>query len=463
MAYDLAIVGAGPGGYVAAIRAAQLGASVALIERDAVGGVCLNRGCIPTKAMIASAHALEAVRRAGDYGVLDAGEARIDLARVQDRKDAIVGKLRDGIGQLLAANGVEVLAGTAAFDAAGTLAVDGEAIEAKRVLLATGSTWIDLPGLPIDGERIVTSDGALAWRVVPERLVIVGGGVIGCEFACMMAAFGSQVTIVEAMSQILPFAEGAIVRLLARSMKGRGIELRTKTTVERAAVEGDAVTVTLADSSALTADRVLVAVGRRPDTSALNLEAAGVERTDRGFVKVNEFFATTAETVFAIGDLVGPPMLAHAASAQGIACVERIFGEAGSYDARLVPSPIFTTPEIAGVGATAEELKELGIEHRTGRFPFAASGKALCDGSEEGQAIVHAAPDGNILGVHLYGAEATTLIAEATMALERGMTVEQLERVVHAHPTLPEVIPEAGLDALGRAIHKAPSRRRRST
>ena len=453
--FDIAIIGAGPGGYVAAIRASQLGASVALIERDELGGVCLNRGCIPTKAMIASVHALEAVTRAREFGVvMPEFDATVDMNAVQIRKNEIVSNLRAGIGKLLRGHGVEVITGEATFVAGGGLEVNGTQVDAQRVMIATGSEWVNLPNLPIDGEKIVTSDEALAWDNIPERVLIVGGGVIGCEFACMLNAFGSKVTIVEAMDKILPPIENAIGRLLTRAFKKRDIEIITSTMVEKAEVQDDLVTATLSNGNSIEADKVLVAVGRKPSTSGLGLENVGVELTERGFIKTNSSFQTTADNVYAIGDIIGPPMLAHAASAHGVAAMDSIFGDGGSFSIDAIPSPIFTTPEIGSVGRSAEQLKEEGVEFNTGRFPYAAIGKALCDGDPDGQAIVHATPDGKVLGLHIIGKDATTIIAEATLAVSKGMGVHDLENTIHSHPTLSEIIPEAAADVFGKAIHK---------
>ena len=462
MAFDLAVIGAGPGGYVAAIRASQLGAKVALVERGEVGGVCLNRGCIPTKAMIACAHALENARHAADFAVtLPAGSPSVDMRTVHARQQEIVAKLRGGISQLLKGRGVEVIRGTAAFTAPGKIAVDGSAIEATNILIATGSTWIDLPNLATDGTAIVTSDEALGWSALPASVAIVGGGVIGCEFACMLRSFGAAVTVVEATPSILPPVEKAISRVLARAMKGQGIEVLTGITVGSARAESGVVRYTLSNGEEKTAEKMMVAVGRRPLTKGLNLEAANVALTERGFIKVDAHFKTSAANVSAIGDVVGHPMLAHAASAEGIAAVETLFGKGGAhgYDAASCPSPIFTSPEIGAVGATSEELTAKGIAFTTGRFAYAASGKALCDGDPDGQALVHAGADGKILGAHIIGREATTMIAEAALAMRQGLTVGDVAATIHAHPTLPEVFAEACEDAMGLAIHKAASRR----
>lgn len=308
--------------------------------------------------------------------------------------------------------------------------------------------------LKIDGRIILTSDEALNFEDAPARIAIVGGGVVGCEFACMMGAFGSKVTVIEAMPSILPMIEKSVSRLLARTMKGQGMEILTDTTVTAATVKGSEAVLALSSGKEISADKVLVAVGRRPNTDQLNLNLAGVATDERGFIKVDERFRTTAENICAIGDCIGNPMLAHAASAEGIAAVEGIFGKAIEYDPKSCPSPIFTIPEIASVGLTSEELERDGIEFKTGRFPYAANGKALCDGETEGQAIVHADANGKILGVHIFGKDATILIAEAAVAIKNGLTVSELAHTIHAHPTLSEIVCEAAENSEGRAIHK---------
>jgi dihydrolipoyl dehydrogenase len=434
---------------------------VLLIERDEVGGVCLNRGCIPTKSMIASAHALASIRNAHEYGITLAGAPpTVDMAKVRERKDAIVAKLRGGILQLLKGRGVEVVRGVAALAGPGKVHIDGTGHEARAILIATGSSWIELPELPPDGRFVVTTDEALNWTEAPRRLAIVGGGVIGCEFACMMRSFGVEVTIIEATPSILPPVEGAIARLLARAMKAAGIEILTETTVTRAGRGEGGVQLALSNGSERSADRVLVAVGRRPLTAGLGLESCGVAITERGAIKVDGRFETTVPGIYAIGDVIGGPMLAHAASAEGIAAVEGIFGEGEvAFDPDVMPMPIFTSPEIGAVGLTSEELKRRGREFLTGRFPYAACGKALCDGEEDGQAIVHTDMEGKILGVHIIGRDATLLIPEAALAIRKGLTAKELESTIHAHPTLSEVMAEAAADVYGTAIHKLRSAR----
>jgi dihydrolipoamide dehydrogenase len=410
--------------------------------------------------MIASSHALDTIRKAPELGIeLGACKASVDMSKVKARKDAIVDKLKSGIVQLLKSSGIELVRGSAKLAGPGRVDVDGKSYEAKNVLLATGSTWIEIPGLAPDGNGIVTTDEALDWTEVPAKLLIVGGGVIGCEFACMMRGFGSEVTVVEATDSILPPVERAISRLLLRSMKGQGIEVLTGTTVERAESAGGGVSVALSNGSEKKVDRVLVAVGRKPQTADLGLESCGVKLNERGAIEVDSKMKTSADGIYAIGDVTGGPMLAHAASAAGIAAVENIFGEGGEYEQEHVPSPIFTSPEIGAVGLTSEQLKDRGAEFMTGRFPYAATGKALCDGEPDGQAIVHTDMEGRLLGVHIIGEDATLLIPEAALALRKGLSARDIEETVHSHPTLSEVVSEAAADVFGQAIHKARSRR----
>ena len=468
MAFDLAIIGAGPGGYVAALRAARSGIKVALIEKDQVGGTCLNRGCIPTKALAASAHialviANEVKQSTETRGIatpaIELWRARNDLTRAQSRKDQIVCELRSGVGQLLKAAGIEIIKGAANFVQSNRIEVDGDPLDAGKIIIATGSAWWVPQGLKLDGKFIVSSDEALSWNETPKSLVIVGGGVIGCEFASIFSAFGSKVTIVEAMSSILPPVERSISRLLSKSFKDRGMEIFTETTVQSAEVKESTVSVKLSNGQEKNADRVLVCVGRKPDVSAIGIDKTQIELTDRGAIKVNERFETTVKGVFAIGDVIGNWMLAHVASAEGISCVEQMTGKGEPVNYNAIPSPIFTMPEIASVGSTAEELAARKVSFKTGRFPYAASGKARCDGETEGMAIVHVDGKGLILGAHFFGKDATMLASEATLAVKHGLTAHDVGGTIHAHPTISEIFAEAALDAVGEAIHKAQVRR----
>ena len=457
-AYDVAIIGGGPGGYTAAIRAAQLGKTAVLIERGELGGVCLNRGCIPTKAFAASAAVLRQCRRADEFGVMLDGSPRIDFTKVQDRKGKILDTLRKGVEQLLSGNGVEIVKGTAKFIAPNKLSVGDKEIEAKNVIIAAGSSWIEIPGLKPDGVRIQSSDHAMEWTELPKSVAIVGGGYIGCEFASFMNTMGVDVTIVEAMDRLITIVDKTISRTLEKKFKEDGIKVLTKSPVESAKVEGDHVDLVLKDGQTVRADSVLVSVGRKPDANALGLDKIGVECGSKGEIAVNDRFETNIKGVYAIGDVNGMSLLAHAASEQAISCVDSMFGKEPHYDNSCVPACVFCEPEIGCVGQTGEELKESGITFKTGRFAFASLGKAHVDGCTDGQVTIYAGEDDRILGVHIIGEDATGLIAEATVAVKRGMTTHELADVIHAHPTLSEVLAEAARDVDSWAIHKAGKR-----
>lgn len=456
MSYDIAIIGSGPGGYVATLRAARLGAKVALIEKGELGGICLNKGCIPTKALAASANALEMSKRLEEFGLREVEKVlhEADFKLIQQRKDKIVTTLRKGIEQLLKLAGVDIIKGEAKFDSPGKISVSGSPIDTKRILIATGSNWWFPSGIKINHKTIITGDDLLAMQEYPKSIIIVGGGVVGCEFASILNSFGVKVTIVEAMSNILPFVEETISRTLQRIFKSRGIGLFTENIVESTKEKGSQVSVKLSKGEELISDCVLVCVGRRPNLNSLNIENSGIKLTEKGAIKVNDSCETNMKGVFAIGDVVGGYMLAHVASAEGVSCVEQIFGEGKPLDYRAVPSPIFTLPEIASVGMNSQELKKNGISFKTGRFSYAASGKALCDGEKEGVAIVHVNEKGLILGAHFMGKEASLLVAEATLAIKNKLTAYDIGETIHSHPTLSEIFAEAALDAVGMAVHK---------
>jgi dihydrolipoamide dehydrogenase len=453
--YDLAIIGAGPGGYTAAIRAGQLGKKVALIERGEVGGVCLNRGCIPTKALIASTNLFRKILNADEFGLDIEDSPRIDFKKIQERKEGIVNSLQQGIVKLIKGNGVEIIKGNARLKAADEIDVEGQKIKADTIIVATGSCWIELPNIKPDGEHILTSDEALTWDKLPTSVVIIGGGYIGCEFTSMLNSAGVGVTIVEAMDSLMPMVEKRISSALAREYKKRGIKIITGTKVESAHVKEGQVEYTLMGGETNVAEKMLIAVGRRVDVSDLDIEKVGLKLGSRGELEVNERFETNVKGIRAIGDVNGGVMLAHAASEQAIACVDDMFGQQGpEYDDRFVPACIFSAPEIAYVGRTAQELENDGVSFKTGKFAFAALGKALIEGSPEGQVIVHARDDGKILGVHVIGTGAIGIVAEATLAVKNGLTVKDIEATIHAHPTMSEAFAEAIRDVDGGAIHK---------
>jgi dihydrolipoyl dehydrogenase len=455
--FDLTVIGSGPGGYVAAIHAARMGARVAILEQDAAGwgGTCLNWGCIPTKSLIQGAEVLQAVRRAGELGVRVA-EPEVDWPAMRRRKDWVVGGLRKGVQRLLEANGVEMVTARGRLAGGGRVAADGRQLDARAVLLAPGSV-VALP--PIPGvDLALTSDTILGLERVPSSLIVVGGGVVGMEFASLFNLLGSRVTVIEMLDHVLtpldPEVGTAFLRLLGR----RGVEVHLGARVEEIAREGDLRRVRFS-SGDLRAEQVLVATGRSPNTGDLGLEAAGVT-TSGPAIAVDQHLRTSAGGVYAIGDATGVSMLAHTASYQGEVAVANALGEKRiSADYSAIPACVYTEPEIAFVGLSEAQARAAGEEVRVGRFPFSALGRAMVLGETDGLVKVVAGADGYLLGVTIMGPRATDLIAEAALALSVGITAAELSHVVHAHPTLPEAFAEAALDVAGRAVHVAPRRR----
>jgi len=453
---EVIIIGGGPGGYVCAIRCAQLGLKTMLVEKAALGGVCLNWGCIPTKALYAATKLLRKAESADAMGI-SFGEAQIDLPRLAAWKDGVVTELTTGIAALLEKAGVEVISARGRLAGEGRVELSsGEAITAPRIVLATGSRPIEIPGFSFDQEPVWSSDDALALREIPERLLVIGGGVIGLELATIYRRLGSAVTVVELLPEILSVIDldRRTISALKRSLRAQGIEVLTNTAAESWQEAPGGVDVQLANGSALESDKILLAVGRRPNSDDLGLDTAGVEIDRRGLVRIGNGLETTASGVFAIGDLVPGPMLAHKASAEGVALAERFAGGSPELDVNLIPQAIFTDPEVASVGLSETRAKQEGASIVVGRFPYAALGKALgmreLDGFFQ---IVARGTDHRILGAQIVGAEASDLISEAALAVRRGLTLEALAETVHAHPTLPEGLKEAADNALGRAIH----------
>ncbi|MFQ5328817.1 MAG: dihydrolipoyl dehydrogenase [Thermodesulfobacteriota bacterium] len=465
--YDIAIIGGGPGGYVAAIRGAQLGARVCLIERERVGGTCLNRGCIPTKALYASATALAATRRAGEFGV-HTGELSFDLSRAVSRKDGVVEQLVSGVEQLLKANGVDLLTGDGFIESPGRVRVERgrerEVVAAKKIIVATGSEPASIPGVEPDGEGIVTTTEALNLTEVPDSLLIIGGGVAGCEFATIFAEFGSEVTIVEFLPTILSSEERTVSRLVARSFKERGVSAHTGVTVESSERVDEGVRTRLSDGRELLTEKVLVTTGRTFNSGGLGLDGVGVV-VEAGKIPVNVRMETSVAGIYAIGDVTGGILLAHVASQEGIVAVNNALAQDGGKEMEMdysaIPSAIFTNPEIASVGLKEAEAKAQGIAFKVGRFPYGANGKALAMGEEDGfvQVVVDAATD-RVIGASIVGAHATDLIGEVALAVKTGLKASDIIETIHAHPTLPEIIQEAVEDSHGMAIHKAGRRRR---
>jgi dihydrolipoamide dehydrogenase len=462
MDFDLVVIGSGPGGYHAAIRAASLGLRVACVERGDVGGVCLNVGCIPTKALLHVAHTLHESRHASDYGV-SFGEPTVDLTKLGSWKAGVVRKLTSGVGQLLKGAKVELVRGSARFVDAHTLAVGERHLRAKAFIVATGSRPIAIPGFESDGDRVVDSTGALSIDRVPARFLALGGSAIGLEFADVYASLGSRVTVVELQERIVPTADVDASKALHDALAKRGIDIRTRTKAisQRATAEGTEVVLEGPDGArtTLVVDRVLVAVGRAPNGRDLGLEAIGVHVDPRGFVPTSDTMQTNVPHVYAIGDVAGAPLLAHKAMKEGLVAAEHAAGKKVAYDT-LVPAVIYTNPELASIGMTEAEAEAAGFTVRVGTFPLAASGRALAMGVSGGLVkVIGDARTDLILGAHVVAPGAGDLIAEIALAMEMGSTLEDLAATQHPHPTLAEGIMEAAEHAHGRAIHVANRRR----
>ncbi|MBO9443294.1 dihydrolipoyl dehydrogenase [Phaeobacter italicus] len=456
--YDLVVIGGGPGGYVAAIRAAQLGLKVACVEgRGALGGTCLNVGCIPSKALLSSSAKFESLSHLAGHGIAVDG-ASLDLGAMMGRKEKIVGDLTKGIAFLFKKNGVDLIEGWASIPAPGKVQVGDDVFETKNILIATGSEPTPLPGVEIDEIDVVSSTGALSLANVPEHLVVVGAGVIGLELGQVWSRLGAKVTVVEYLDRILPGIDGEIAKLAQRALSKRGLKFQLGRALKSIDKGDEGLTLTLDrvgkdKEEQLLADKVLIAIGRRPVIRGLGLEALGVSVNGRGFVEVDERFATSVPGIYAIGDCVPGPMLAHKAEEDGVACVEMLAGEAGHVDYGTVPGIVYTDPEVASVGVTEEALKEAGTDYVVGKFTFMANSRARAQGETDGAVKVLATPEGKILGAHICGAHGGDLIAELVLAMTKGATVSDVAAACHAHPAMAEAVKEACLDAMGRAIH----------
>ncbi len=459
---DLIVVGAGPGGYVAAIRAAQLGLKVTLVDKeDRLGGTCLNVGCIPSKALLESSEIFHAAgHRFADHGV-DISGLSLDLGKMMARKDEVVTQLTDGIAGLMKKNKVAVVTGRAELVATNRVRVsngdDSVVIEAEAIILATGSVPVELPFLPFDGERVIDSTKALSLTEVPEHLIVIGAGAVGLELGSVWLRLGARVTVVEMLAQIAPFADKATANQLERALKSQGMAFALKTTVTAAEVDEQGVTLSITDgkgvASELSGDRVLVAVGRRPNAAGLGLDSVGIE-LDRGQIPVDAELRTKVASIYAIGDVVRGPMLAHKAEEEGVAAAEIIAGKPGHVNLELIPSVVYTHPELATVGIGDAEAKKRGLKVKVGRFLFRANGRAKAMANEDGMVkIVADASTDRILGVHIVGPAASELIAEAVVAMEFQASAEDLARTIHAHPTLSEAVKEAALAVDRRSIH----------
>ena len=461
--FDVVIIGSGPGGYIAAIRSGQLGLKTALIEKDKeLGGTCLNVGCIPSKALLTSSdHFIFVKKEAAKHGIVIDG-ARVDLAKMQERKDKVVKTFNSGVRSLMKTNKVAVFAGFGTITAPGKVSVksangDTQEIETKNIVIATGSAATELPFAKFDGKTIVSSTEALEFKEAPKKLLVIGAGAVGLELGSVWNRLGSEVTMLEFLPRIALGFDLELSNLLQRVLTAQGITFHLETKVSAVKVDNGHATVTAAKNGQelkFEADKVLVSVGRRPFSDALGAEKVGVAFDEKRRIKVDKHFRTNVDGIYAIGDVIAGPMLAHKAEDEGIACVEIIAGKAGHVNYEAIAGIIYTNPELAGVGLTEEQAKEQGIDYRVGRFPFRANSRALCSDDVEGMVkFVADAKTDRILGAHILHHTASELIAEAVSVIEFGGSSEDIGRTTHSHPTLSEAVREAALNVEKRALH----------
>ena len=463
--YDLVVIGGGPGGYVAAIRAAQLGLKTACVEsRGRLGGTCLNVGCIPSKALLQSSEKFaDAQHHFADHGI-KLGKITLDLKGMMSRKAKVVDDLTKGIEFLFKKNKVDYVKGFGSIPAAGEVKValsEGgeETLKAKNILIATGSESTPLPGIEIDEKSVVTSTGALELGKVPENLIVIGAGVIGLELGSVWSRLGAKVTVVEFLDRILPGMDAEIAKQTQRVLKKQGLDFKLGMKVTGGKTSKSGVTLSVEPvkggaAQELAASVVLVAIGRRPFTEGLGLEALGVAKDNRGFIRVDERYQTSVPGIYAIGDCVPGPMLAHKAEEDGVVCAEMLAGQSGHVDYNLVPGVVYTWPEVAGVGQTEEQLKEAGVDYKVGKFPFTANSRARANADTDGLVKILAdARSDKVLGVHIVGPLAGDMLAEAVLAMEFGASSEDIARTVHSHPSMGEAVKEAALAVDKRAIH----------
>ncbi|WP_043359534.1 dihydrolipoyl dehydrogenase [Belnapia sp. F-4-1] len=458
--FDLIVIGSGPGGYVCAIRAAQLGLKTACVEkRETLGGTCLNIGCIPSKALLQSSENFEeAAHKLADHGVLIDG-VKLDLAKMQARKGEVVSANVKGVEFLFRKNKVTWLKGAGRITAPGQVEVGGETYATKAIVIATGSDSTPLRGVEVDEKRVVTSTGALELDKVPGHLVVIGGGVIGLELGSVWKRLGAQVTVIEYLDRLIPGMDAELAKQAERLFAKQGMKFRLKSKVVAAEQDAEGVTLKVepaagGDAEEIRADVVLLAIGRRPYVEGLGLDEVGVKRDERGRVVTDAHFATSVPGIYAIGDCIAGAMLAHKAEEEGVAVAEILAGQAGHVNYGAIPSVVYTWPEIASVGATEDELKAGGIAYKSGKFPFTANGRARAMNDTDGFVkVLSDAKTDKVLGAHIIGPDAGTLIAEMTLAMEFGASAEDVARTCHAHPTLNEAVKEAALAADGRALH----------
>ena len=463
--YDLVVIGSGPGGYVAAIRAAQLGMTVACVEKRAtLGGVCLNVGCIPSKALLTASEKYHEAKDGLEKFGIEVGSVKLSLAKMLAHKDKVVDELTKGVAFLFKKNKVAWIQGTGRVASRDTVEVTDakgakSEIKASRILIATGSESMPLPGVAVDEKRVVTSTGALSLSKVPKHLVVVGGGYIGLEMGSVWLRLGAKVTVVEFLDRIVPTMDGDIGKRFQRTLQRQGMAFKLSTKVTAAKTTKSGVSLTLepakgGDAETLDCDVVLVSIGRRPYTDGLGLDEIGVRRDPRGFIDVDEDFETNVHGVYAIGDVIKGPMLAHKAEEDGVACAEIMAGQAGHVDYELVPGIVYTWPEVASIGRTEEQLKAAGVKYKVGSFPFSANARAKSIAFTDGVVKILAdAGTDRVLGVHIIGPDAGTVIHECATAMAFGASAEDIARTCHGHPTLNEAVKEAALAVDGRPIH----------
>jgi dihydrolipoamide dehydrogenase len=462
--YDVAVIGSGPGGYVAAIRCAQLGMKTAIIEKySTLGGTCLNVGCIPSKALLDSSHHYEdAVKHFEEHGIEIPGDIKINFEKMIARKKQVVDQTCDGVAYLMKKNEIDVFTGVGSFKDATHINIDGEkseTIEAKHTIIATGSKPSTLPFIELDKERIITSTEALKLKEIPNHMIVIGGGVIGLELGQVYRRLGAEVTVIEYMDRIAPAMDKALSKELMKVMKKQGVKFQLSHAVNKVERNGDEVTVTAKNKKdeqvEFKGDYVLVSVGRRPYTDKLNATAAGIKVNEKGQIEVNDHLQTNVENIYAIGDVVRGIMLAHKAEEEGVFVAESLAGQKPHVNYNLIPNVIYTWPEVASVGKTEEELKEAGVDYKSGSFPMRALGRSRASGDTDGLIKFLADKDTDeVLGVHMIGARAADLIAEAVTAMEFRASAEDIARMSHAHPTYAEAVKEAALAATeNRAIH----------
>ena len=456
MKYDIIVIGSGPGGYVAAIRASQLGKKVAIVEKAELGGVCLNWGCIPTKALLKSAQVYTYCKNAAHYGVAVEGEVKPDFEKIVARSRTVAETMSKGVAFLMKKNNIDILAGWGRLAGEGKVDVEGTLYEADAIILATGARPRQMPFMPVDGEHVISSREALTLPRLPESMIVVGSGAIGSEFACLYASLGVKVTVVEYMPQMMPLEDEEVAKAMERAFRKMRATVLTSTTVKAVRVEEGICHVDIEGkkgAETLQAEVVLSAVGVKSNIENMGLEEAGVA-VERDKVIVDEHYQTSAKGVYAIGDIIATPALAHVASAEAIHCVEHICGlNPDAVDYTTIPSCVFTTPEVASVGMTEQQARDRGIEYKVGRFPFTASGKATAAGDRDGFVKLIFDDEERLIGAHLVGATVTEMLGEPTLAKRLGATAHTIAKTIHSHPTMHEGMMEAAESAMGAAIH----------